>query len=87
MEWGGVHATELKHALGELDDPMNVVRVLDVYRGMLATDEFKHGLHHDEKEHADVLFSILFNNMLSRPEHGYTVTKVSGSISMLDYSL
>ncbi|SJL15275.1 uncharacterized protein ARMOST_18766 [Armillaria ostoyae] len=88
MEWGGVHATELKHALRELDDPMNVVRVLDMYRGMLATDEFKDGFHHDEKEHADVLSSILFNNMLSRPEHEYTVTKIEDdNVSWLGFEL
>ncbi|KAK0449515.1 hypothetical protein EV421DRAFT_1424565 [Armillaria borealis] len=88
MEWGGLYATELTHALRELDDPMNVARVLDMYRGMLVTDEFKDGHHHDEKEHADVLFSILFNNMLSRTEHEYTVTKIEDdNVSWLGFEL
>ncbi|PBK67229.1 hypothetical protein ARMSODRAFT_324051 [Armillaria solidipes] len=82
MEWGGLCATDLTHALQAPGDPMNVIRVLDMYRLMLATDAFKnkpsYSYHHETKlkEHAGVLFSILFNNILSRPKHEYTVRKI-----------
>ncbi|KAK0449480.1 hypothetical protein EV421DRAFT_1900162 [Armillaria borealis] len=44
MEWGGLCTTDLTHALQALGDPMNVIRVLDMYRLMLATDAFKNKL-------------------------------------------
>ncbi len=58
MEWGDLCAAGLAHALQALNDPINVIRVLDMYRHMLATDVFKHGscsyYHHEKKlkEHA-----------------------------------